>query len=158
MTAIRAIRIDGDWALAADRLQWILQRRHAGGWRPVSFVSSSKDILARCMREEGVPADAAQRVLASLPDTFAEWAHSHLEAVAVRSGEVPSTCPYPSRKSAPKNASRQPTGPAKPQPKLDPRLVPDPNWPGLYRIRKPDGSLTDMVNLTRARDALRDSS
>ena len=34
-------------------------------------------------------------------------------------------------------------------------VVPDPNWPNMYRLRRPDGSLTDMVNLTRARDAAR---
>jgi hypothetical protein len=39
-------------------------------------------------------------------------------------------------------------------PKLDPRIVPDPKWPGMYRVRRPDGSLTDMVNLTRAKEAL----
>jgi len=37
------------------------------------------------------------------------------------------------------------------KPDLDPRIVPDAHWAGMYRIRKPDGSLTDMVNLTRAR-------
>jgi len=39
--------------------------------------------------------------------------------------------------------------------KLDPRIVADANWPGLYRIRRADGSLSDMANLTRCRDALR---
>jgi len=39
--------------------------------------------------------------------------------------------------------------------KLDPRIVPDPKWPGMYRIKRPDGSLSDMANLTRCRDALR---
>jgi hypothetical protein len=34
------------------------------------------------------------------------------------------------------------------------RIVPDKRWPGMYRLRLPDGSLTDMVNLTRAKDAL----
>jgi hypothetical protein len=34
------------------------------------------------------------------------------------------------------------------------RLVPDGRWPGMWRIRRPDGTLTDMVNLTRAKDAL----
>ena len=33
-------------------------------------------------------------------------------------------------------------------------IVPDDRWPNMFRIRKPDGSLTDMVNLTRALDAL----
>jgi hypothetical protein len=39
--------------------------------------------------------------------------------------------------------------------KIDPRIVPDPKGPGMYRIKRPDGSLSDMANLTRCRDALR---
>jgi hypothetical protein len=35
-------------------------------------------------------------------------------------------------------------------------IVPDGNYPGMYRLRLPDGSLSDLVNLTRARDALAD--
>ena len=35
------------------------------------------------------------------------------------------------------------------------RVVPDPDWPAMYRVRRPDGTITDMVNLTRARDAAR---
>jgi len=38
--------------------------------------------------------------------------------------------------------------------KLDPRIVPDPKWPAMFRLRLPDGSLSDKVNLTRAKDAL----
>ena len=34
-------------------------------------------------------------------------------------------------------------------------VVPDTEWLFMYRVRRPDGSLTDMVNLTRARDAAR---
>ena len=34
-------------------------------------------------------------------------------------------------------------------------VVPDKEWRGMYRVRKPDGRLTDMINLTRARDAAR---
>ena len=37
---------------------------------------------------------------------------------------------------------------------LRPRVVPDANWRGMWRVRWPDGSLSDMVNLTRARDAV----
>jgi hypothetical protein len=33
-------------------------------------------------------------------------------------------------------------------------IVPDECWPGMWRIRFPDGQLSDMVNLTRAREAL----
>lgn len=32
-------------------------------------------------------------------------------------------------------------------------VEPDATWPGLWRVRVPDGSLTEMVNLTRAKDA-----
>ena len=34
-------------------------------------------------------------------------------------------------------------------------VVPDPDWSAMYRVRGLDGTLTDMVNLTRARDAAR---
>lgn len=32
-------------------------------------------------------------------------------------------------------------------------IVPDTEWPGMWRVRMPDGRLSDMVNLTRAKDA-----
>jgi hypothetical protein len=32
-------------------------------------------------------------------------------------------------------------------------VVPDTEWLFMYRVRRPEGTLTDMVNLTRARDA-----
>ena len=32
-------------------------------------------------------------------------------------------------------------------------VVPDQAYSGMWRVRLPDGSLTDMVNLTRAKDA-----
>jgi hypothetical protein len=33
------------------------------------------------------------------------------------------------------------------------RVVPDATYPGIWRVRWPDGRLSDMVNLTRAKDA-----
>jgi hypothetical protein len=33
-------------------------------------------------------------------------------------------------------------------------IVPDTKWPGMYRLRFADDSLSDMLNLTRAKDAL----
>jgi hypothetical protein len=33
-------------------------------------------------------------------------------------------------------------------------IVPDVKWPDMYRLRSPDGALTDLTNITRARDAL----
>ena len=34
-------------------------------------------------------------------------------------------------------------------------IVPDDSYPGMWRVRTPDGSLSDMVNRARARDATR---
>jgi hypothetical protein len=36
---------------------------------------------------------------------------------------------------------------------MPPGVVPDERYPGMYRVRLPDGSLSDMVNLARAKDA-----
>jgi hypothetical protein len=33
------------------------------------------------------------------------------------------------------------------------RVIPDANWPNMWRVRRADGSTSDMVNLTRAKDA-----
>ena len=33
------------------------------------------------------------------------------------------------------------------------RVVLDGKYPDMWRVQRPDGSLTDMVNLTRAKDA-----
>jgi hypothetical protein len=32
-------------------------------------------------------------------------------------------------------------------------VEPDAKWPKMYRVRLPDGHVTDMVNLSRAKDA-----
>ena len=34
-------------------------------------------------------------------------------------------------------------------------IVPDAQWKGMWRVRLRDGSLSDIVSLTRARDAAR---
>jgi hypothetical protein len=34
-------------------------------------------------------------------------------------------------------------------------LVRDTDWPNMWRLRRPNGQLSDMVNLTRAKDAAR---
>src|SRR5262249_32319495 len=84
MTAERQFAISGRWALAADSLQWMLQRQymHKGQvcWRSVSFVSSTRDILARCMREKGCPPADAERLLAGLPATFEEWGRARAQS------------------------------------------------------------------------------
>jgi len=97
------IAINGDWALAADNLQWILQRRRKGPhpWYGVSFVSSTKDILARCMAEKGVPAQDAKQALNGLPDTFAQWHASLLGLDAGAAGPAPVSDSLPDDKTAP---------------------------------------------------------
>jgi hypothetical protein len=35
-----------------------------------------------------------------------------------------------------------------------PKVVPDPARPGMWRVRWPDGRLSDITNLTRAKDAI----
>jgi hypothetical protein len=72
----RIFAASGDWA---DALQWILYRRRSqahGGWRNVAFVRSTRDTLARCMRENGCGEDTA-RLLAGLPPTFDAWKKTH---------------------------------------------------------------------------------
>ena len=69
----RTFRTDDGWALATDGLQWVLQRKKGNRWDAVSFVRTTKDILARCMWEKGVPADVATRLLDGLPGHFETW-------------------------------------------------------------------------------------
>jgi hypothetical protein len=72
----RVFATAGNWALASDGIQWILQERRwerRGGWRAISFVRSTRNILERCMREKNVPGASARLLLAGLPDTFDEW-------------------------------------------------------------------------------------
>jgi hypothetical protein len=38
--------------------------------------------------------------------------------------------------------------------RLNARLIPDTTYPGMWRVQWPDGRLSDMVNLTRAKDAI----
>jgi hypothetical protein len=78
------LRLNGDFALGADDLQWILYRRKytvpegspllLRDWRPISFVRSTKEILLRCMREKGCkPSHEAQLAFEGMPPTFDAW-------------------------------------------------------------------------------------
>ena len=72
----RQFAVCRDWALGADSLQWIIYKRASklkGGWYGVSFVSSRRTILERCMREKGCPELNRTVLLAGLPETFNEW-------------------------------------------------------------------------------------
>jgi hypothetical protein len=55
---------------------------------------------------------------------------------------------HPIRETPPETPTKRESKP------LPSGIVPDAKWPGMYRLRLPDGSLSVMVNLTRAKDAL----
>jgi hypothetical protein len=84
------IAVVGRWAIASDGIQWIVQRLHGGRWRNISFVRSTRDILARCLREAGAGAADIDALLVDLPARFeplleagAAWQRS------IKSSEVP---------------------------------------------------------------------
>jgi hypothetical protein len=62
----KRFRVVGDWSLASDGIQWVLQRKG----QALSFVRTTKSILARCMAEKETPPDIAKRLLEGLPDDF----------------------------------------------------------------------------------------
>ena len=84
----RQFVVSGLWALGADNLQWILYRAKkskTAPWVAQSFVSTTRDILDRCMREKGCPEEDRAVLLNGLPSTFIEWKKS-----------AQSFCPAPS--------------------------------------------------------------
>ena len=79
MNAVSIVKRVGDWSVESDGHQWILSHRVRDGgrsirWRWMSFVHSTRDVLARCMCEQGVPSEVRMELLEGLPSTFAEWA------------------------------------------------------------------------------------
>jgi len=75
----------GRWAIATDGVQWILQRRRGDRWQNLSFVRTTRDILARCMREKGASA-GEMTFLAGLPDRFQEASQTDKNMCSVRCG------------------------------------------------------------------------
>ena len=77
------LRLSDGWAVRADELQWMLCRQTSakGGWKPLSFVATTKAILLRCIREKGAVVDAeGQAALDALPDSFREWKRQSAES------------------------------------------------------------------------------
>ena len=98
------------------------------------FCSPRCRVAARRARDRGTPIGVA----ATRPSVTAGAVLSVTAPVGMSGGQKPQSV----------TLRRRP-------PRLDPRIVPDEHWPGMFRIRRPDGSLSDMANLTRCRDALR---
>jgi len=73
------LRLNERLGLSADGLQWILNRSSLNkatgelNWTPIAFVSSSRDILLRCIMESGLDDGTAASATASLPTTFAAF-------------------------------------------------------------------------------------
>ena len=97
------------------------------------FCSPRCRVAAQRARDRGTPIGVA----ATRPGVAADAVLSVTATVEMSEGQKPQSV----------TLRRKP-------PKLDPRIVPDAQWAGMYRIRRPDGTLTDMVNLTRAKEAL----
>lgn len=70
----RQFRVSGDWALASDGIQWIVQKWAGNRWRGLKYIRSDKAWLAYRLTTLGVPAADAANLLADLPDTFDAWA------------------------------------------------------------------------------------
>lgn len=61
--------------ITTDGLQWIINTKSGDRWKTRSFVSSTKSVLLRCLRELGrTPDKRGSATLEKLPDTFAAWA------------------------------------------------------------------------------------
>lgn len=70
-------RINDKFALAYDRMQWVLQRHSLrkgnDDWKAVAFIRTNKFHLFGVMIREGVAKDDALSVCEKLPETFTEF-------------------------------------------------------------------------------------
>jgi hypothetical protein len=77
MSEHMVLRLSANWAVLADDRQWMLCRRRTkvhSGWKPLSYVASTKAVLLRCLGEKGAVVDAqGQAALDALPESFREW-------------------------------------------------------------------------------------
>ena len=83
MTDRLVLRLSDDWAILADRNQWMVAKwmrsrspeiGKEGYWKPLSYVGSTKTVLLRCCRENGAPVTPqAKAVIDTWPKKFLEW-------------------------------------------------------------------------------------
>src|SRR5258708_5381779 len=110
-----------------DGLQWVLQRRSTRGWAARSFCRSREALWTATRRLLGLDRPAPK----------SEWLLAMPEHIS--SGGV-----------GPQIGLKRPSR----IPEVPKKVIADPNYPGMYRLRLPGGKLSDMVILTRARDVL----
>jgi hypothetical protein len=78
MRSRQIILLSRDWAIAADKNQWIIQRRRKRVdehyWQPIAYVGSTKAVLLRVLREKKAVVDINGRFdLDKLPAHFLQW-------------------------------------------------------------------------------------
>jgi hypothetical protein len=96
MSGLPALQLRDLCWIYRDDLQWIIvqvRKDGRGVQRMVSFISSTKQILLRCMREKRIsPTSKAAAELECWPASFREWCESrtHQSLVGADSDLVPS--------------------------------------------------------------------
>ena len=93
MVNTQFMRINAKFALAYDRMQWVLQRHSLRNgnddWKAIAFIRSNKFHLFGVMIREGIPKDDALDICEMLPETFTEF--RALEGARVGRGASEST-------------------------------------------------------------------
>ena|SRR5262249_29508688 len=69
----RQIATAGKFAIAADAVQWIVQRWTGSRWLGVKFVRSTKVILARCLREARATPAEVEALISGFPEQFDDY-------------------------------------------------------------------------------------
>ena len=91
MADSEVFRLNPEWSLGFNRAQWIVRKKAGtkGGWNPVSFVGSDKDILWRVLGENGVVVTPeAKAAIDTMPHRFLDWL-AERDAGAADGGAVP---------------------------------------------------------------------
>jgi hypothetical protein len=72
----QVIATSGDWQITTDGIQWIMRKRRSLKgqtiWQGISFVRTTREIVARCLREAGCPLEDAQKLLGAISVRFAD--------------------------------------------------------------------------------------
>jgi hypothetical protein len=76
----------GNWAIADDGHQWIVRQRRGDQWQAVSFVRSTKEVLARCLHEAGATSAEVIALLDPLPDRHKTCPDGYGVRFSARSG------------------------------------------------------------------------
>src|SRR5262249_59255024 len=92
------------------------------------FCSPRCRVAAQRARDRGTPI----RVAATRPSVAADAVLSVTATVEMSEGQKPQSVTLR---------------------RLDPRIIPDEHWPGMYRIRRPDRTPTHTVHLSTAQEA-----